>query len=146
MHEVSSSTQNMAIILERKSPKIIQRIYLWDILRSMAVTAKIYWQQRWARLKHLSASPQNPVQRIMRNQHRLVLKNDGTPLCDRCDLCVKACPTGSIKISDNFSIDYAKCLFCGTCMDTCPINAIKMDGKKTVLATQRKKDLVVTLS
>jgi formate hydrogenlyase subunit 6/NADH:ubiquinone oxidoreductase subunit I len=132
----------MAIILERKPPNLIQRIYLWDIIKSMAVTAKIYCQQRWTRLKHSSAAPQDPVQRIMRNQHRLVLKNDGSPLCDRCQLCAKVCPTCSIKIEESFSIDYAKCLICGTCVDACPLHAIKMDGKDGITTIKQRRDLV----
>lgn len=45
--------------------------------------------------------------------------------CIGCKMCEKVCPTGAVKVSDNFAkIDYSLCINCGECADKCPKKVI----------------------
>ncbi len=39
---------------------------------------------------------------------------------NRCNLCLKSCPTGAIKESFYFELDEDKCIGCGICWQVCP--------------------------
>lgn len=62
---------------------------------------------------------------------RLVVDNGK---CQRCGLCVKACPEEAIRAKEDKTIefDYSKCLTCLCCQETCPYAAIRI--KKSLLA------------
>lgn len=45
--------------------------------------------------------------------------------CTRCGICVKTCPTQTIKMTDNKVIFmFDKCVGCKACVRTCPNKAI----------------------
>ena len=64
--------------------------------------------------------------------------------CTSCMLCVRECPTWCISLTahseqveepgarrprtvavlDDFTIDYALCMYCGICVDVCPFDAL----------------------
>jgi 2-oxoacid:acceptor oxidoreductase delta subunit (pyruvate/2-ketoisovalerate family) len=47
--------------------------------------------------------------------------------CIGCQLCVKLCPEGCIKMADSKAvIDFDYCKGCGLCADQCPMKAIDM--------------------
>ncbi len=49
--------------------------------------------------------------------------------CIGCRMCEKVCPTGAIKVEDNYaSIDYSKCINCGECAKKCPKHVIVFPG------------------
>lgn len=49
--------------------------------------------------------------------------------CIGCKICEKNCPTGAIKVTDNFaSIDYDRCINCGECAKKCPKHVIAFNG------------------
>ncbi|MCK4302046.1 MAG: NADH-quinone oxidoreductase subunit I [candidate division Zixibacteria bacterium] len=67
-------------------------------------------------------------------------KNTGELNCTSCELCMKACPSGAIKIEyhrdenkkkvlDLFDVDNGLCCFCGLCEEACNFSAIKMATK-----------------
>ncbi|HNX27337.1 MAG TPA: 4Fe-4S binding protein [Phycisphaerae bacterium] len=61
-----------------------------------------------------------------------------------CRLCLEACPTDAIKISDNeVNIDLGRCLFCGECAKACPAGAIRLTGDYR-LAVRNREDLKIT--
>ena len=65
--------------------------------------------------------------------------------CIKCGTCIKVCPTGAIKIQENFfEIDLKKCIFCGNCSFYCPVKAIKM-SKEYELATNSSEQLRLRL-
>ncbi len=47
-------------------------------------------------------------------------------LCDRCGLCIEACPSQAID-KETIKIDYTRCMHvrCLKCVEVCPINAIE---------------------
>ena len=54
-----------------------------------------------------------------------VAKKVCTVACIACQLCVKKCPHGAIRMDDNLAIiDYSKCTNCGICAAVCPTSAI----------------------
>ncbi len=52
--------------------------------------------------------------------------------CIGCKMCEKVCPTGAVKVEDNFaSIDYSKCINCGECAKKCPKHVIVFRGAES---------------
>lgn len=79
-------------------------------------------------------------------------KETGALNCTACMLCMKACPTGAIRIVaprdevtkkrdlQQFEIDFGICCFCGLCEEACNFSALKMTGKYEY-STIHKEDL-----
>lgn len=68
--------------------------------------------------------------------------------CIGCQMCVRDCPTGAIKIikvaEKQFEahIDLAKCIYCAQCVDVCPKKALEAT-KDVELAALDLKSLKV---
>jgi len=51
--------------------------------------------------------------------------------CVGCTLCVKSCPTATIKVENKLAtIDVTNCNFCGSCVSACKFEAIVIDIEK----------------
>ncbi len=79
-------------------------------------------------------------------------KETGELNCTACMLCMRACPTGAIRIDapkddkkkrhlKEFVVDHGLCCFCGLCEEACNFAAIKM-ATKYEFSTLRKDELV----
>jgi len=56
-----------------------------------------------------------------------ILKDD----CVGCEICIKNCPSGAIKLIDKKAEILMKdCIRCGTCHSICPKNAVKHDKEQ----------------
>jgi phosphoadenosine phosphosulfate reductase len=42
-------------------------------------------------------------------------------MCTKCGICVRACPTGAIKLEDATEVDFEKCNQCGKCGESCVV-------------------------
>lgn len=150
------------IIVVRPEPSIWSRIYLLEVVRGLAVTARhmlrnIVAQNRMPTLQFPDVERTLPPR--FRGRHRLTRKEDGTPRCVACMMCPTACPADCIhieaaespdpnveKIPVRFDIDLMRCIFCGYCVEACPKDAIRMDtGIFTDLAATRREDFVITM-
>lgn len=133
--------------------RFLERIYLWEILKGLALTARHFWRNILAHALHglrLRRAPggvtvqypevRRPVAGRARHLHRLMKRPDGTPRCVACMLCPSACPAKCInvvaeevadplveKAPARFEIDISRCVFCGMCVEACPVDAIRMD-------------------
>ncbi|MBQ7126367.1 4Fe-4S binding protein [bacterium] len=94
--------------------------------------------------KHLFKSPitlEYPEKKISVPE-----KFKGKPIvndCISCGTCMKVCPTGAIRYSENdFQINLNKCILCGNCAYYCPKKAIKLSNNYE-LATLNKSDLIL---
>jgi formate hydrogenlyase subunit 6/NADH:ubiquinone oxidoreductase subunit I len=54
----------------------------------------------------------------------------GQPICTTCGVCVGACPTSAIRISQaqgvvQIHLDWRRCACCSICIRTCPVQALE---------------------
>ena len=121
---------------------LLQRLYLPEIFRGMAVTLR-HLVRNLANMKRLPTI-QYPEQKRnysarFRGKHILKTREDGTLKCVACYMCAQACPAECITIVAGehpkiayekypvvFDIDMMRCVFCGFCVDACPKDAIWM--------------------
>ena len=76
----------------------------------------------------------------MREQFRGLPKLTNS-VCNSCEQCIKACPTGAISINP-LKIDMAKCTLCGACKNFCQ-GAIDFTNFYK-LGTDKSEKLIVT--
>ena len=121
---------------------LLQRLYIPEILRGMAVTLR-HLLRNLADHRRLPTI-QYPEQKRnysgrFRGKHILKVRDDGTLKCVACYMCAQACPAECITIVAGehpriayekypvvFDIDMMRCVFCGFCVDACPKDAIWM--------------------
>jgi formate hydrogenlyase subunit 6/NADH:ubiquinone oxidoreductase subunit I len=66
-----------------------------------------------------------------------------TSRCDGSADCVRACPTGAIRlVGASWSLDAGACIFCARCAQACPRAAIRI-GSQVLLAVRDREDLVI---
>ncbi len=134
-------------------------IYLWEVLRGLGVTAKhLVWN-----ILHTDQMPtmQYPEEKRVygdrfRGRHRLMQRQDGSPVCVACQMCSTYCPADCITIVGaehpdpkiekypiSFEIDLLRCVYCGLCEEACPCDAIRLDtGIYEIAADSREKFIV----
>ncbi len=122
----------------------LERIYLVEIARGLAVTARHFFANLLGRRSLTVPYPERRIpaagNSASRTRHRLKARPDGSPRCVACFLCQTACPARCITIEAaeypgkpvekypaSFSVDLSRCVMCGMCVEACPEDAIAMD-------------------
>lgn len=66
--------------------------------------------------------------------------------CIGCGLCVRFCPSTTIKMKPNRKIllNLTECCYCGTCEEVCPTKCIRLTREYNLVTTNKKsKELTV---
>jgi NADH-quinone oxidoreductase subunit I len=155
--------------VKRKPLHLLERLYLVEIIRGLAITAWHFFRNLLVHTAHLfgimkkkkgAVTIQYPEERRpipfgYRARHRLVMREDGTPKCVACMLCPTICPAQCIHIRAGerpdpaiekypveFDIVVDRCVMCGFCVEACPVDAIRMDTGVVEMSAYDGKDFV----
>jgi NADH-quinone oxidoreductase subunit I len=148
---------------------IFERLYLTEVIRGMALTAKhflVNFPRHVARGVGIKIGKGNtvtieypeerkPLATRLRTRHRLTKRQDGSPRCVACMMCETICPARCIhivamehpdpnieKAPTTFDIDLGVCVFCGFCVEACPEDAIRMDTGIVELAAYTRDGMM----
>lgn len=75
--------------------------------------------------------------------YRLIVNR---PWCKGCELCVRSCPTGILRLDEEAKVevlDIKKCIFCGICELRCPDFAIRVEKGPPPLAKEAEMEAEV---
>lgn len=88
--------------------------FLFGLMIALALTTR----QPFCRV-----CPMLALHAVFRKLGLLRLVKNATPRCDRCGLCVKACPMDIEEIQTdmvNHNVTFEDCTLCGRCVEFCP--------------------------
>ncbi len=135
--------------IRTKDLTFLQRLYVPEILKGMAVTIGQMFQPRFTR--------QYPEERFepassFRGRPVLVHEN-GVERCVACGLCSRVCPALAIQVQaaetelnkerypELFEINMTRCIFCGFCEEVCPEEAIIMSNEYELAFSSQQESI-----
>ena len=125
--------------VERKPMTWVEKLYLWNIFKGMAITF-VHLFKRKATIKY--PEQKRPFSPVFRGLHILNRDEEGRERCTACGLCAVSCPAEAItmegaerkkgeehlyreeKYAAKYEINMLRCIFCGLCEEACPKDAI----------------------
>ena len=151
----------MAYQIDRREKMTLwERIYLPEIIRGLAITARHFIKNIIFMNRRITIEYPEEKKRLppgYRAEHRLMTRPDGSMRCNACMLCATICPSQCIEIeaeevddpniekrAKTFTINELRCVFCGLCVDACPCDAIRMDTGKYENANFNRSALIYT--
>ena len=149
------------VVCDAKPLRLVQRLYLVEIVKGLAVTLRHFLGNLFAR-KYTVTVEWPEVKREyserLRGRHILLRRDDGSPRCVACYMCEEACPADCIHIEAEdvstsptvefekrpkvFTIDLLRCVYCGFCVDACPKEAIVMSRVHEMAFASREEAVV----
>jgi NADH-quinone oxidoreductase subunit I len=136
----------MATLIKKVELSLLDRTYVWPVLKGMFITIKHFLRQITTRTsrRYTVQYPdvKRPVAPGYRGLHELKRFGDGSIKCVACFMCAEACPARCITIEAEafsdlnrtqgfeekrpavFRIDMLRCIYCGMCEEACPKDAI----------------------
>lgn len=143
----------MAIVVERKSPTLLERTYLPQIISGLWITLKNFFRPK-VTLQYPDQQPVLPEG--YRGAPTLVKDSYGREKCVSCQLCEFVCPSKAIKVTPgaidpsspysfiekapkDFQIDMLRCIYCGLCEEVCPEKAIVLQKEFSINGDSRAK-------
>ncbi len=136
---MSAYLTNRAKPIDRSPMNWVERLYLWNILKGMAITLKHFFSKK-ATIRFPEETRSFP--KVFRGLHILNRDEEGRERCTACGLCAVACPAEAItmeaaerkpgeehlyreeKYAARYEINMLRCIFCGFCEEACPKDAI----------------------
>lgn len=128
-----------AKLVDRRPMNWLEKIYLWEIFKGMAITLKHFFKKKVTIQYPEEKRPFSPVFRGLQVLNR---DEEGRERCTACGLCAVACPAEAItmegaerlpgeehlyreeKYAAKYEINMLRCIFCGLCEEACPKDAI----------------------
>lgn len=159
----------MAIKVEERELTLLERYYVREVVRGLAVTVRHFFRNLSIHIAQLFGLakdkrgaetfqyPENPrpLSPRLRTLHRLTKREDGAPRCVACMMCETVCPAHCIfivagehpnplieKYPVSFDIDLGLCVFCGYCVEACPEDAIRMDTGVLQFASYTREGMI----
>lgn len=130
---------NRAKEVNRKPISFLESIYLWNIVKGMAITFSHMFKKK-PTIQY--PEQKRPFSKVFRGLHVLNRDEEGRERCTACGLCAVACPAEAItmeaaervageenlyreeKYAAKYEINMLRCIFCGLCEEACPKDAI----------------------
>lgn len=130
---------NRAKEVDRSPMTLVERLYIWNILKGMAITFRHIFKKK----PTINYPEQTRTfSSVFRGLHVLNRDEEGRERCTACGLCAVACPAEAItmeaaealpseqhlykeeKYAAKYEINMLRCIFCGLCEEACPKDAI----------------------
>jgi len=130
---------NRTIAVDRRPMTWLERLYLWNIIKGMAITFRHMFKKR-PTINY--PEKERSFSKVFRGLHVLNRDEEGRERCTACGLCAVACPAEAItmeaaerqkgeeglyreeKYAAKYEINMLRCIFCGLCEEACPKDAI----------------------
>jgi len=144
---------NRAKPVDRSPMTWVERLYVWNILKGMAITLKHFFSKKTT-IQY--PEQQRKYSEVFRGLHILNRDEEGRERCTACGLCAVACPAEAIsmeaaerksdeehlyreeKYAARYEINMLRCIFCGLCEDACPKDAIYLSQTHATANYHRK--------
>ena len=123
--------------VRRKDLTLLQRTYIPEIVKGMALTLKQIFRPKFTRqYPEERWNPPPPFR-----GRPVLVHEDGVERCVACGLCARVCPALAIEVQasetelekerypEKFEINMLRCIFCGFCEEACPEEAIIMSDE-----------------
>ena len=151
----------MAIVIKRPVLNLFERLYIFEIMRGMAITF-VHFMKNVFNMNALPTLNYPEQKRTLsdnyRALHRLLKDENGVLKCTACKLCAVACPSKCItveagphpdpavkrKYPAQYVIDIGRCIFCGFCVEACPFSALDMKSGVYELASPALDSFIMT--
>jgi NADH-quinone oxidoreductase subunit I len=148
------------IVCDSKPLKPLQRLYLVEIVKGLAVTLRHFLANLLKRRYTVTVEwpeVKREYSERLRGRHVLLTRDDGSPRCVACYMCETACPADCIHIEAEedegsavewekrpkvFTIDLLRCVYCGFCVDACPKEAIIMTRQHEMAFGARQESVI----
>ncbi len=86
---------NRAKLVDRRPMTVLERIYLWNILKGMIITFRHIFKKK-ATINY--PEQKRPFSPVFRGLHILNRDEEGRERCTACGLCAVACPAEAITM------------------------------------------------
>ncbi len=137
---------NRSKVVSNKEMTFLEKIYLPEILKGMAITMKHAFQGAKGKV-YAYPEVEKPRAKVWRGLHVLKRDEEGRERCTACGLCAVVCPAEAItmtaaertreekdlyreeKYASVYEINMLRCIFCGLCEEACPKSAIYLTDR-----------------